>query len=235
MSERRHTPTLAAIVSASVALWTPVALAAPEPEAAGSEAEAEPEPTAEPAPEPEPKPAVEPEPEPPLVTEVEKADALEGGGVAGSVVAADDPSATQAQADLEGEALDRQASGVPDRMPRLKIAAWWTMFGAVALATGGGIFSGLAERQEDEAERLALGFDLETGKRFEYEEHADEYAEILDKGNTYQWVSRGFLIGAGVALVTSVTLFAVQAKRTKKERQRVSLRRLGPGAVEVAF
>lgn len=227
MPGRRVHPTIVAVAAASQLLWTPVALAG-GPEAAAETPGADEAVAEEGAPEPEPEPAG------PTVTEVESGPVPQGGGVAGSVVSADDPAAKRAQADLEGERLDRDAAGVPARMAPMRVAAWWTMFGTVALGSVGGIFSGLAERQEDEAERLALGFDLETGKRLEYEEYADDYEAILDRGNTYQWVSRGFLIGAGVALATSITLFAVQAKRDARER-RVALRGVSPFGLEVGF
>jgi len=245
MPGRRFSPTIAVAAVASLCAWCPDARASPPGDAAPAPSSNEPEPA------PAPPGAEEPEPAPtgptptgpaPAVTEIETAPPPEGGGVAGPVVSADDPAARQAQADLEGEALDRNATGVPTRMPALRTAAWWTMFGAVALGTVGGIFSGLAERREDEAERLALGFDLETGRRFVYEEHAEEYASILDEGVRFQWTSRGFLIGAGAALVTSITLFAVQAKRERDpsmrahaRQRRLGLRRLGPDGVEVAF
>jgi hypothetical protein len=165
------------------------------------------------------------------------------GGIAGTTVSADDPAAKRAQTDLEGEVLDRRAA-VPERLPPLQRAGWWTMFGAVALATGGAIFSGLAERQEDEAERLALGFDLETGRRTEYEQVADRYQRILDRGRTDQAVSRGLLIGAGAAFAASVTLFAVQAARSRTEGRAGGADRrgsatvrpgVGAGGFEVAF
>lgn len=252
----------AALVCTALTCASPVALAAPAQEdtaespaatdaPAESPAEAAPD---EPGVEPDAEPAVEstaaedapgnddtdaedpqPQPEPAPVTEVEGGDQPQGGGVAGSVVSADDPAAKQAQADLEGEALDRESTDVPARMQPLQTAAWWTMFGAVALATAGGIFSGLAERQEDEAERLALGFDIESGKRLPYEDNADEYEAILDKGNTYQWTSRGFLIGAGVVLATSIALFAVHGKRSKREKRQARLRGVSPLGVEVEF
>jgi hypothetical protein len=260
MSRRWQSPTIAILVAVCVSLTaaTPVLASAPpkdepageeDPPDAGETTEAETpaepesddadhadgeasEDAASGAQAPEPG---EPEPEQPTVTQVEEADAPQGGGVAGSVISADDPAAKQAQTDLEGEKLDREAEGVPARMPVLQTAGWWTMFGAVALGTAGGIFSGLAERQEDEAERLALGFDIETGSRFEYGEKADEYEAILDKGNTYQWASRGFLIGAGAVLATSIALFAVQASRSKKEKKKMALRGVSPFGVEVDF
>jgi hypothetical protein len=151
----------------------------------------------------------------PEVTEIEHRDAPSGGGIAGAIVDPDDPNATRAQSDLEGEALDGETTGVPDRLPRLQTAGWWMTFTAVALATSGGIFAGVAEVREDEAERLAYGFDLLTGRTTTYGPVADEYERLLAEGNTYQWVARGLIIAGGVALVASISLFTVDGVKRR--------------------
>jgi hypothetical protein len=193
-----------------------------EPDAEPTEPDAEPTEHTEPNPEPT-EPAAEPtEPdaEPELteveVTDVERTDVPSGGGVAGAIVDPDDPNATRAQSDLEGESLDTDVAGVPERLPKLQAAGWWTTFTAVALATTGGIFAGIAEVRQDEAERLAYSFDLLTGRSTAYGPVAAEYEQLLDEGNTYQWVARGFIIAGGVALVTGIALFAVDGARRRK-------------------
>ena len=163
------------------------------------------------------------------------------GGVVGTIVDPNDPNAKAATTQLEGETLDDEAplpAGVPERMPRLMAAGWWTMFGAVALGTTGGVFAGLAEREEDRAARTARTFDLETGARSLYVDERSDYEATIDRGNAFMWTSRGLLIGAGATLVASITLFALHAKNergSRKDRKRARLRSVGPGSVEVAF
>lgn len=174
------------------------------------------EPSVEPEPEPEPESSeLAPEPE---VTEVEQRDVPSGGGVAGAIVDPDDPNATRAQSDLEGERLD-SATGVPDRLPRLQAAGWWTTFTAVALATSGGIIAGVAEVRQDQAERLAYSFDLDSGRAIAYGPVASEYERLLAEGNTYQWVARGLIIAGGATLIASIGLFAADGVQRRKAKR----------------
>ncbi|MCA9658137.1 MAG: hypothetical protein KC486_07320, partial [Myxococcales bacterium] len=113
-------------------------------------------------------------------------------------------------------------------------AAWWTMFGTFALATAGGVFAGLAEVQEDRAQRLANTIDIESGGAYNYADKQAEYEDLLDKGARQAWISRGFLIGAGITLIAGVSLFAVDAKRRKKSKARARLRPAA-GGLEVRF
>jgi hypothetical protein len=152
----------------------------------------------------------------PTVTEVEREPAPTGGGIAGAVVDPNDPNATRAQSDLEGEKLDAEIEGVPDRLPKLQAAGWWLTFTAVALATTGGIFSGVAETRQDEAERLAYTFDLETGRATSYGSVADDYERILREGQNYQWVARGFVIAGGATLIAGIAVFALDGARRRK-------------------
>lgn len=202
---------LTALVSLALATAPLQAQAAPGPEAD--------------APDPaEPMPEVE-------VTTVERERGPSGGGVAGALVDPDDPNATRAQSDLEGESLDTDAAGVPDRLPKLQAAGWWTTFTAVALATSGGIFAGIAEVREDEAKRLAYSFDLSTGRTTNYGPVATDYERLLSDGVTYQWVARGFIIAGGVALIAGITLFAMDGVKRRKAGRSDSARvRLDPGA-----
>jgi hypothetical protein len=136
--------------------------------------------------------------------------------VAGAIVDPNDPNATRAQSDLEGEKLDDDVEGVPDRLPKLQAAGWWTTFTAVALATTGGIFSGIAETRQDEAERLAYTFDLATGRATLYGSVAADYEQILREGQNYQWVARGFIIAGGATLIAGIAVFAVDGVRRRK-------------------
>lgn len=177
-----------------------------------------------------PQPAVEPE------VVVEQPDRPMGGGVAGSVVSADDEAANRAKSDLEGDSLDDDVEGVPERMPALQAAGWWAAFGTVAFGTAGGLFIGLAEREEDEASRLAQSLDLSTGRREEYANVSDDYEQAIGRGQLYQNVAIGMFVVSGVALITSVTLFAVHGTRKRKakaDKPRIS--GIGLGSVEVTF
>lgn len=237
---------LAAVASLMLAMPTQV-VAAP-PEQPSSEDVPQPEPSSQPddqaAPEPEPEldqPAPEPEPEElvpePEVTGVEHSDVPSGGGIAGAIVDPNDPNASRAQSDLEGEQLDAVA-GVPDRLPRLQAAGWWTTFTAVALATSGGIVAGVAELRQDQAERMAYNFELQTGRTSLYGPVASEYEQLLDEGHTYQWVARGLIIAGGAALVASIGLFAADAVQRRKAARSTSARlqlQPGPGGFTLRF
>jgi hypothetical protein len=221
---------LAAVASLVLAVTPTRALAAPPVEDASSEGEAAtPEPEAT---QPETEPEAEtketeltPEPE---VTEVEHRDVPSGGGVAGAIVDPDDPNATRAQSDLEGESLD-DTTGVPDRLPPLQAAGWWTTFVAVALATSGGILAGVTEVRQDQAERLAYGFDLNSSRTTLYGPVASEYERLLDEGHTYQWVARGLIIAGGATLVASIGLFAADAAKRRKSARASARIRVTPG------
>jgi hypothetical protein len=181
----------------------------------------------------EPEPDEPPDELQPTVTEVEREPAPTGGGIAGAVVDPKDPNATRAQSDLEGEKLDANVEGVPERLPKLQAAGWWTTFAAVALATTGGIFSGIAETRQDEAERMAYTFDLETGRATLYGSVADDYERILREGENYQWVARGFIIAGGATLIASIAVFAVDGARrrsaARSDRSNTARIRLDPG------
>jgi hypothetical protein len=210
----------------AVSLVTPAPVLARAPALAYAGPATEPVAEDEPAAEaPVEGPAEPPEPEPgepsntelqPTVTEVERDPPPTGGGVAGAIVDPNDPNATRAQSDLEGEKLDDDVEGVPDRLPKLQAAGWWTTFTAVALATTGGIFSGIAETRQDEAERLAYTFDLATGRATLYGSVAADYEQILREGQNYQWVARGFIIAGGATLIAGIAVFAVDGVRRRK-------------------
>ncbi len=206
---------LTSLALAAAPMRAPAAAPPEQPsEVAEGAAKSEPAPTEEP-------PDIE-------VGEVDQTDVPTGGGVAGAIVDPDDPNAGRAQSDLEGESLDTDVAGVPERLPKLQVAGWWTTFTAVALATTGGVFAGIAEVREDEAERLAYGFDLTTGRSTTYGPVAAEYERLLDEGNRYQWVARGFVIAGGIALVTGIALFAADGA----QRRKAALRR-GSGTARV--
>lgn len=167
-------------------------------------------------------------------TEPESNPNLGSGGVGGSLVDPNDPNAQRAKSDLEGEALDANREGVPERMRPLQQAGWWTMLGTLTLASAGGVLAGLAERQEQEARRLALGIDLDRGARFVYSDVESNYSDMLRRGRQYQTSSRVLFIASAVTLASSVTLFSIDAKR-RRDEARVAHLRIGAGAMEVSF
>ncbi len=189
----------------------------------------QPEPTQPEPTEPEPEPSEAAEPDESLEVEVEEAEQPSGGGMIGSVVDANDPNATRAQSDLEGEGLDAKAAGVPERLPKLQAAGWWLVFGGVTLAAGGGVLAGLAETREDEADRLAYGFSLETGSNTQFGTVADEWNQTLREGEAFQAAARGLVIGGAVVVLVGIGVFiadGVQRKRSRADRPSV---RVEPG------
>ena len=91
--------------------------------------------------------------------------------------------------------------GVPERLPVLQQAGWWTVFGAFVVGTSAGVFAGLAERQEDKATRLASRFDLDSQAQLLYEDEQDEYERLLRRGEAFQNTAIGLGVASGVVLI----------------------------------
>jgi hypothetical protein len=129
------------------------------------------------------------------------------------------------------------AQGTPDRMRPMQKAGWWTLFGGFVFATVGGVFSGLAERQEDEAERIAAQFD-ENSAQPNYEDVQDEYEQIVGRGKAYAGTAIGLGVFGGALAVAGITLLAVDEARLRKgkgkgkRRARLDVRR---GKLQVKF
>jgi len=143
-----------------------------------------------------------------------------------AVIDADDPDATRASSELEGTALSGPTpSSTPERLPKLQATGWWTVFGAFVLGSTGGVFAGLAEVQEDRASRLATMVN-DDGNLLQYADYSETYEKHLSRGNTYQWVARGFVIAGAATLIAGITLFAVDHRRRRKGLK--ARRRTGP-------
>ncbi|NVB39929.1 hypothetical protein G6O69_18945 [Pseudenhygromyxa sp. WMMC2535] len=169
------------------------------------------------------------------VDAVEPSNVPSGGGVAGAIVDPDDPNATRAQSDLEGESLD-DIEGVPARLPPLQAAGWWTVFAGVTLATAGGVFAGIAETREDAADRMAYSFSLTTGATTLYADVADDYERTLREGEAYQWAARGLIIAGGVVVLTGLGLFIAEGVRHRRAGERAAVRvDPGPGGLRLRF
>jgi hypothetical protein len=222
-----------------LALVTGLAVAvAPGAAGASPPEPASPEPTSPEPTSPEEGPA-QPEASEPaeLEVEVEDSESPSGGGTIGSVVDADDPDATRAKSDLEGESLEDKPEGVPERLPKLQAAGWWLVFGGVTLAASGGVLAGITETREDEAERLAYGFSLTTGASTHYGSVADEWEQTLREGQAFEAAARGLIIAGGVVLLAGVGLFiadGVQRKRGRSERPHVRVQP-GPSGLRLRF
>lgn len=172
-----------------------------------------------------------------LEVEVEEGESPSGGGAIGSVVDADDPDAKRAKSDLEGESLDEGPAGVPERLPKLQAAGWWLVFGGVTLAAGGGVLAGIAETREDEAERLAYGFDIMTGAASVFGTVEDEWNQTLREGQAFETAARGLIIAGSVVVLAGVGLFiadGVQRKRSRDQAPRVRVQP-GPSGVLLRF
>lgn len=162
--------------------------------------------------------------------DAEDEEALANAGVAGNLVDRDDPNASRATSDLEGESLGDRPANVPDRMRPLQAAGWWTLFGTAVLGTAGGVFAGLAERQEDEAVRVTQLVDLSTGSKLQYSDVSEDYEAMLQRGENFSWAARGFFIAGAATAVTSVTLFILDRRQQKQRRLS-----FGPGSASVRF
>lgn len=130
--------------------------------------------------------------------------------------AADDAADEDTTDDDAAEPADA-ASTTPPLRP-LQTAAWWTMFGAFAVGTTAGVLAGLAERQEDRATRLSSLFDSSTGAQPLYADRQDEYEGYLRRGRAYASAAIGVGVVSGVATLTAITLFAIDARRQRRER-----------------
>jgi hypothetical protein len=157
-------------------------------------------------------------------------------GMGGRLMSADDPEARRAEAELEGTALTKDAAAdVPARLPPLQRRGWWFMFGAFALASTGGVFAGLAEVQEDKAERLTLTLDADTGARLVYADIAGEYDDILKVGRRDAALAKGFLAAGGGFLIAGITFFIIHASRGRKAAAARARLRPAAGGLEVRF
>jgi len=107
---------------------------------------------------------------------------------------------------------------VVEPLRTLQTAAWWTMFGAFAVGTTAGVLSGLAERQEDRATRLSTLFDSETGAQPLYADRQEEYEDYLRRGDAFAKAAIGVGVVAGVATITAITLFVIDARGQRADR-----------------
>lgn len=182
----------------------------------------------------ESKPGTEPDPAP--------APAAEAGGDEGAVPEEAESEATEEEAATsEEESPDEESEedplppGVPERLPPLQQAGWWTVFGAFVLGTTAGVFAGLAERQEDKATRLASRFDLENQAQLLYEDQRTEYEKLLRRGEAFQNTAIGLGVASGAVIIAAATLFLIDRRRSRRGTAKRAQVRPHVGGFEVRF
>jgi hypothetical protein len=141
---------------------------------------------------------------------------------------------TDEETDEESEE-DPLPPGVPERLPPMQQAGWWTVFGAFVLGTTAGVFAGLAERQEDKATRLASRFDLEDQAQLLYEDQRTEYEKLLRRGEAFQNTAIGLGVASGAVLIAAATLFLVDRRRSRRGAAKRAQVRPHVGGFEVHF
>lgn len=144
------------------------------------------------------------------------------------------PESTAALKPVGPEPAPDTDSAVPEKLTRMQVAGWWTIFGGVALGTIGGVLSGLSEREEDRALRLSVQFDTQTGAQAQYEDVKGEYEAALDKGQRQANAAIAFgVLGLAACIAGVAVLTADGVKRRKASRAKV--RAHGPLGLEVRF
>ena len=195
------------------------------------------EPTSKPEPNSEPDAAPDADTEPagptlPKLADSETEPETEAEGEAETEGEADAEAESESEAEPEEDPLP---PGVPERLPVLQQAGWWTVFGAFVLGTTAGVFAGLAERQEDRATRLASRFDLESQAQLRYEDERDAYETLLRRGEAFQNTAIGLGVASGAVLIVGAALFIVDRRRSRRGSPKRARLRPRVGGFEVHF
>ena len=137
------------------------------------------------------------------------------------------------EADAKADDEDDE-DGLPERLRPMQRAGGWTLFAGFVVGTTAGVLAGLAEREEDKANRLASLYD-DSGSQLLYAEHRHEYETILRRGTAFQ--NAGIALGAiaGAILIAGAVLFAVDARRQRRGQSQRARTRLRGGGFEVRF
>jgi hypothetical protein len=108
---------------------------------------------------------------------------------------------------------------LPQRLPPMQTAGWWTLFGGFAIGTVAGVLAGLAEREEDAAVRLAARYDLDTGSQPAYADVRAEYEDTLRRGKAEANAAIALaVVGLGAA-VAGITVLAVAHARERRAKR----------------
>ena len=133
-----------------------------------------------------------------------------------------------ASSQLEGDSIGGESpQEQPNRLTGYQAAGWWTLFGAVALTTTGGLFLGLMDTEAGKARRIAEVYDPASGQHPVFATVKADYNDHLDRANTYQHTAHALLITGGVALLASIPLFVIHARKTNNSH--LSFRHNGLG------
>lgn len=133
---------------------------------------------------------------------------------------------------------DDEDDDIPQRLPPMQIAGWWTLFGGFAIGTVAGVLAGLAEREEDKAVRLSVKYDLDSGAQPQYQDIRTEYEDSLRKGRAEAHAAIGLaVVGLGAAIAgLSVLLVGQVRDRQRKRNTPVNARvRVRGGGLQVRF
>jgi hypothetical protein len=169
--------------------------------------------TIEPLPELEPMPQFEPTPAEPTPEAAPPSKAIETTPPKPTV-----PPPKPADAKTDEGADDEQ---VPQRLPPMQTAGWWTLFGGFAIGTVAGVLGGLAEREEDRAIRLSVRYDLTTNSQPQYQDIRSEYEQTLRKGHAEASAGIALAVVGLAAAVAGITVLAVAQARDRKAKRTV--------------
>lgn len=133
---------------------------------------------------------------------------------------------------------DDDDDDIPQRLPPMQTAGWWTLFGGFAIGTVAGVLAGLAEREEDRAVRLSVKYDLDSGAQPQYADIQNEYENSLRKGRAEANAAIALaVVGLGAAVAgLSVLLVGQMRDRQRKRSAPVNARvRVRGGGLQVRF
>ncbi len=161
---------------------------------------------------------------------------------------AESPAGAEPPAGVEPPAAEpepAQGETDPDALPpltRLQRAGWWTLFSAFTVGTLAGVFGGLAQQQENKAVELATAFNLDTAAQNVFADKKSEWDRIHRRGRAFEGTAIGFATVAGALAIASVSLFIVDAVRTRRNKHQAKDSaakgpriHVSPAALEVHF
>lgn len=144
--------------------------------------------------------------------------------------------ASEATATTDAQSPASEADdGIPSKLPRLQVAGWWSIFSAITLGTAAGVVAGFAQRESDQALRLATRVDTEAGRQLLYADYEDEYEDILRRGRQLDTATITLGVLAGATGIAAITLFIVDAQRRHRRARKQPRTRAHALGWEVRF
>ncbi|MCA1663357.1 MAG: hypothetical protein LC659_03655, partial [Myxococcales bacterium] len=112
--------------------------------------------------------------------------------------------------------------GLLDEGPstKLRVAAWIGVAATLAVLTAGAIFGLSAESRADEINRRLSFVDTNNQPHKFDQSTQSDLQSLKDDGNLYNGLAIGFYSVAAVSALTTVTMFIVDAKRGKPQKER---------------